>query len=609
MSRSHPVPPTREGTFRFPGAVGATYAVGRTPAVDVLRAIRRTTDTLSVDTETFGLGTDALDLKCVQIGTATDVAVLDPRDEFQAGEIRRALDGARHLVFHNSPFDVTTLYANGLMTIEDIDKVTDTLIYARLAEPDSIVPKSLLKAGQRYLGTSGEDALLIAFRESRMSKAQGFLTFDLDRPMYVEGAASDVIITARLLPLVRAAALRMLTEGHPFTRYGVKGDAALELLEREQIINRMMLRRTARGLGVDLDYLDSYRDATARRADELAEVVTAAGVKPGHAGQLAAWLEKEGALPEGYPYTAKTNVPSTRADDLKTVHHPVARAFTEWKQITKVEHDYLQKVADSAGRDGRVHPQVNILAAATGRMSYANPPFQQFNGPARGIVLADEGDSLVSIDWSQIEPVVAANVAGDLGALAGYETGDADLYKEVGRLAGIERKSAKVMLLALMYGQGMTRLSAETGMSIEEAWELRRKIFRTMPKVAELITKLKGLGDRHGKVFTLSGRIVPIPMARTPEGSWKRASYKAVNYFVQGSAYDVLADTLVRVERAGLGDAVYLAMHDELVVGEDAAQEVDQIMRTPPERLVMMARRTPVLRTDVKELGERWADA
>ena len=83
--------------------------------------------------------------------------------------------------------------------------------------------------------------------------------------------------------------------------------------------------------------------------------------------------------------------------------------------------------------------------------------------------------------------------------------------------------------------------------------------------------------------------------------------HKSVNYNVQGSAYDVLAEALVSIDKAGLGDAVYLAMHDELVVSTEAAGDVEQIMRTPPERLVRFAKRVPVLRTDRADMGDRWA--
>jgi hypothetical protein len=54
---------------------------------------------------------------------------------------------------------------------------------------------------------------------------------------------------------------------------------------------------------------------------------------------------------------------------------------------------------------------------------------------------------------------------------------------------------------------------------------------------------------------------------------------------------------------------VYLLMHDEIVCDAEAAHDIRKIMETPPERLVMMAGRTPVLRTDMAHLGERWAAA
>lgn len=63
------------------------------------------------------------------------------------------------------------------------------------------------------------------------------------------------------------------------------------------------------------------------------------------------------------------------------------------------------------------------------------------------------------------------------------------------------------------------------------------------------------------------------------------------------------------MDEAGLGDAVYLAMHDELVVSTEAAEDVRKIMQEPPTRLIEIAQRTPVLRTDMLDLGDRWAEA
>jgi DNA polymerase-1 len=602
MALLSPVAPGLAGTFHFATGVGARYTVGRDPAIRAVREVVDREPYVAVDIEGNGLGVRAMEIKVVTIGSATHAVVLDPRDPAQAEAIRDALAAARMLVVHNSPFDVPILARHGLVRAQDIGKVVDTLIYCRLAEPDERTSKGLLAAGHRYLGTDKDDALIGAFKALGLSRATGYEAFDLDRPVYVQGAAYDVILTARLLPLVREAARRRITD-HPFVTYGVTGTEADELLDREQVINRTFLRRSARGLAVDLEFLDRYRAGVVAQQDLDRAVLEKAGVKPGHGGSLTTWLDERGELPADHPRTAKTDAPAATKDALARLGHPVAQAFVRLKESEKIDKDYLMKIMDLSDHD-RIHPTTSILGAATGRMSMSDPPLQQFPAEARGMVLADPGDALTSIDWSQIEPVVAANVARDHAVLAGYEDGTSDLYTTVAAAARVPRKTAKVIVLAQMYGEGITKLALDLGITTEEAWTLRRTVFRAMPRVDKLITKLRAIGEQHRLIFTLSGRIVPIP-----SGQFGVAVHKAVNYHIQGSAYDVLADSLIRIEAAGLGDAVYLAMHDELVVSTAAAGDIELIMRTPPTRLCRMAGRTPVLRTDRKDLGERWSAA
>lgn len=612
--RTLPCAPSQAGTFPFGGEINATYTVGRDPAIGELRKIMETTDTIAVDIETYGLGRDALDIKCVQIGVSNQwsghrAVVLDPRDRAQHYALRVALDKAKKIVMHNSPFDAPSLAHNGLLRIEDTYKIVDTLVYARMANPSDFGGNNLLACAARYLGTPGSDSLMTAFKALGLSRSEGYRTFDLDRPVYVMGAAIDALITAQLLPRVREAAHSCLTLMHPFTKYGVTGEEARALVEREQRINQIMLWRSLKGLRTDLEFLDAYRQDNGQRISEAEQELNVAGIRPGHGASLMKWLDERDLIPPRYPRTTKTRAPSSVAKHLEKIDHPVARTFVAHKQLTKVDKDYLAKVVDLADADDRIHPQVNILGAdATGRMSYGGPPLQQFPGPARGIILADEGDKLTSIDWSQIEPVVAANVAKDRAVLAGYEDGTSDFYKDVAALAKVDRKTAKVVVLAQMYGEGLYKLSQDLGITEDQAADLRAAVFRAMPKTSQLLRKLRQVGGDHLCVFTLSGRILPVPMG-SYEGRRGPMRHKAVNYFVQGSAYDVLADAIIRVDQAGLSEAVYLAMHDELVVSTDAAHDIERIMSTPPQRLVWMSGRTPVLRTDRKDLGDRWAVA
>lgn len=609
------VRPAVNGTY-YLAPLHAHYTAGE-PHI-VARALARilsSSQPVACDIESYGLGLDARRLKCVSIANTVESVVLDPRGEAGADLVRRTLSLAGQLVFHNSAFDIPNLFASNLIGLPEVAKVSDTLIYARLAYPDVLVRKSLEALAKLHLGIVTEETIKLVFRRLGMTIKEGYASLDIDAPAYLMGAAVDALVTARLLPYVRQAALSTLTAGHPYRETSVTGVEADRLVEREQRINRMLLRRACKGFRVDLDFLDRYRDANSKARYAAEADLSAAGIRPGNGNDLVKVLEAADAIPADHPRTAKTDRPSTVAAHLEMLAHPLAELFVSVKQVTKVESDYLAKVTELAIDDSsgwpRIHPTVNLLAATTGRSSMGDPPLHQFPGPARGIILADPGDCLVSIDWAQIEPVLTANIAGDLPILAGYEDGSSDLYSDLASFASIPRKTAKVVLLAQMYGEGIRKLAADLRTDQDTARTYREHIFDAMPRVSRLLFRLRELGRAHRKIFTLSGRILTVPMGRPFEegGPVSVATHKAINYFVQGGAYDLLAEAMIAVDSAGLGDAIYLGMHDEMVVSQSAAHDIEAIMATPPPRLVELAGRVPILRTDSAVLGERWAAA
>lgn len=591
-----------------------TYTVGRDHVKDALREMLMSGQPIAVDIETEGLGAAALNLKTVAFGTSTSAVIGDPRDAYQRDLIVKSLAFARDLLFWNSAYDVPNLGRNDLVDTAFCAKVTDGVIYARLAEPDELVRKSLTDTWERYLGsgdtskaTGGNKAM---FRVMGVAnQREGFKTVDLNMPVFVHAAALDVIRTARLVPVTREAAYRRLTAGHPYAEDGVSGADAWALVDREQRINRMLLRRSVKGLRVDLEYLDQYRDTNQAAINADTATLEAAGIKVTNANTLFTVLGEAGAVPDDHPRT-KTGKLSATATVLESMKHPLARAFVRRKKLVKNDEDYLAKVVELASSVGRIHPDVKLLAATTGRTSMGTPPLQQFPEPARGIVLADDGDELTSIDWSQIEPLIVANLAGEKEIVARYEdaTVKADLYLPVAEKAGISRKQAKTVLLGVLYGLGVGKLSGQLDCTEDEAHAIRNSVFDAMPRVAAFTRQLRREAEQHMKVVTLSGRILPIPMGMF-DGRRSVQTHKGINYTVQGSAYDLLAETLIGIEDRGLGDAVYLTMHDELIVSTAAAADIRKIMETPPDRLCEFAERTPVLRTDRLDLGIRWAVA
>lgn len=616
-----PVAPANAGTALIQNSGrDLWYTVGRDFVKEPLRDMLMSRAPIAVDIETEGVGAAALNLKSVTFGVGDHAVICDPRDEMQRDLIYKSLGFARSLLFWNSAFDVPNLARNGLFEQAWCGKVTDGLLYARLAEPDDYVKKALTDAWERYLGNGeevnvSEEGRVVRRVMGVRTKKDMFKQLDMHMPFFLFGAALDVSRTALLTPRVRQAAYDRLTTGHPYGDEGVHGDDAWTLVDREQRVNRLFLRRSVKGLRVDFEFLDAYRDLNQNEINEATEALEREGITPTNSNTLFPVLERLGAIPEDHPRT-KTGKLSATADHLEALAHPLAQSFVRRKQLVKNDEDYLAKVVELASGIGRIHPDVKLLGAVTGRMSMGTPPLHQFPEPARGIVLADEFDELTSIDWSQIEPTIAANLAGEHDVVMRYEdmSVKADLYAPVAEKAGISRSEAKTVLLGLLYGLGVVKLAGDltvkTGreFSVDEASELKQQVFDAMPRVAAWTRQLRRDAENNMKIITLSGRILPVPLS-TWEGRASVATHKGINYTVQGSAYDLLAETLIGIEDAGLGDAVYLGMHDELIISTAAAGDIRKIMETPPPRLCEFAERVPILRTDRLDLGVRWAVA
>ena len=287
-------------------------------------------------------------------------------------------------------------------------------------------------------------------------------------------------------------------------------------------------------------------------------------------------------------------------EKLAQLDHPLAAAQRSLAETDKVI-GYLEKVAHQATVTGRCHPQVGTLGASqTGRMSYSMPELQQFPKDARPII-CDDGQGLTSIDWSQIEPVTMGLLAQDHDFLAPFEAGE-DLYEPIQRACGLSmdkpgRDVAKVVLLATMYGQGVSGLAKRIGHTDESAMQIRRQMLEAMPKCGPWMRRVQTVAEDMGMVLTVGGRILPV----APD--WAN---KAVNWTVQGSAYDILAATIEEMDRQGIADHMQLAMHDEVVVDTEVADLVRKIMESPPQFLIDRAGRVPTLRTDRADMGRQW---
>lgn len=570
---------------------------------------------VALDIEAAGLGAKAFTVRCVTAaftqGDETHTVLLDPRHIDHAEVVRELTDAADLLILHNAAYDIPPLVHYGLVAPDSVYKVWDTVVSARMAYPDTHVPKSLesLAGREDLLDMPDNDvSMKTAFTAHGISTTTaGWETMDIDAPVYRLGAMADTVVTLRLAPKLVDAVVTWLTS-NPFANPPTTPEAALALHEREQITNRVMLATSARGLKVDTDYLATYTSEHEAARDKAAQQLNDAGLDPeaGNVGyKLVELLDARGELPSDWPRTDTGKLKADQKAMARLDDHPLVKAQQQVAKLSKVS-GYLTKVADYAAVTGRVHPQVGVLgASATGRMAYREPELQQFPHDARGILVPDnpgDGAGWTSIDWSSIEPVVVANCAGDRDFLAGFNDHGADLYAPIVEQAGVTRKVAKVVLLAAMYGQGRALLASNLGVDVDEAAAIQGKVFAAMPATQKFLDGLRATGDSYGVTMTADGRLLPIP--RDKQG--RVSGYKATNYFVQGSAASVLSESINAIYRAGLADHLQLAMHDELIVSTEAACAVQKIMETPPAWLESFAGHRVVLRTDSNPLPERW---
>jgi DNA polymerase I len=643
------------GTFPFAPAVRAQYTVGRDFIQSAMARIFGRTTEVSVDIETYGLGLNSRRIKSVAFGDDDESVVFDPRDPYQAEMVRKAFRQATVLGVFKSTFDVPSLYLNGLLTLDDVSKVVDPLIYARLAHPSERGGKSLEQLSDRYMQSGPGGELAKAFKALGLNKTDGWYTFDLDRPLYLQGAAADPLITNRLIPIVVQAAYDTLTTNHPFGRHGVEGDEAWRLVHREQRLNRIYLWRSCKGLRVDFDYLDRYREDNALALAEAEMALDAAGLTRSEKGlynsqRLAEKLIERGEMPPDHPRT-KTGQLSMTKDTLKTLVSPLVDSYQHHKHTNHVGTDYIQKTADMA-INGRVHPEVNVLAAVTGRPSAGSPPVNQFEEMARGMILPDDGDKFSSIDLSQGEPITIATMAKDVATIQAYEAG-VSLYIQLGIASGLlppgttkvmcdadsgvgvphlikAYKQLKIGVLAQTYGQGLRLLSSQLKFDFgpykelidPDCWEIvvqghklgdvipqfaqarkfKAQLESGWPKTSEFVQRLKGIAKTHQKIITVSGRIIPIPVGR-----YGVEAHKGVNYPCQGGQYDILTEAVLAADDAGLSEAIYLTQFDEMLVSTSAAHDIRLLMEKAPERLTFWAGgRETKLQTDRADYAERW---
>jgi DNA polymerase-1 len=186
----------------------------------------------------------------------------------------------------------------------------------------------------------------------------------------------------------------------------------------------------------------------------------------------------------------------------------------------------------------------------------------------RSYIVAPKGWRLFSLDYSQQELRMLAHFEDGVLAKAYRDDPALDLHKFVAGLAKIERRHAKTINFAKIYGAGRAKLAQQLGLPQAESDAIVNAYENALPSVKGLQREVQTIARNGEFVTTLGGRRYFSPPAEIVDGRLRDFNYKTLNYLIQGSSADQTKEAMVcwHGDIAGRSDVRFLlSEHDELV--------------------------------------------
>ena len=376
-------------------------------------------------------------------------------------------------------------------------------------------------------------------------------------------------------------------------------DGLLSLLETmEMPLAPVLASMEQAGVSVDADLLTTV---SGRMATQIAvlegEIYALAGGEPfsvGSTKQLQEVLFDRLKLPAGKKTKTGYSTGAEVLEDLAAKGHEIAGKIITWRELSKLKSTYADALPALVNpTTGKVHTSLNQTVTSTGRLSSSNPNLQ--NIPVRTEVgreirkafVAGAGHVLVSADYSQIELRLFAHITKDANLVAAFTSGG-DIHAQTarrifdvpegGEVTRDQRRQAKTVNFAVVYGASAFRVANELGIDQKRASELIKAYLELYPGVRAYLEEVLVEARERGYVQTLLGRRRYVPDVNSRVYQFRQAAEReAANMPVQGTSADVIKLAMLRVHaelrNSKLRAQMVLQVHDELLF-ECPADEV-----------------------------------
>ncbi|MBM2321678.1 MULTISPECIES: DNA polymerase I [Marivita] len=585
---------------------------------------------VAFDTETTGLNEMTADLVgislCVEPGKACYIPLLH---RAEGGE---GLFGSDDLADGQVPLDDALAALKPLLEDPAVMKIGqnmkyDAKIMARLGISVAPIDDTMLMSYAMNAGLHGHGMDTLAERylghtpipiKDLLGSGKSQITFDrvpIDKA--VPYAAEDAEVTLRLWQMFKPQL------------HQTKVTRVYESMERPLV--PVLAKMEMAGIKVDRDTLSRMSNAFSQKMagleDEIYELV-GRKFNVGSPKQLGEILFDEMGLEGGK--RGKTGAYATGADVLEDLatEHELPRRVLDWRQLSKLKSTYTDALQDHINREtGRVHTSYSIAGANTGRLASTDPNLQNIpirteeGRRIREAFVAEDGKTLVALDYSQIELRILAHIA-DIQALKDAFKEGQDIHAATAsemfnvpldEMTPDVRRQAKAINFGVIYGISGFGLARNLRIPRAEAQGFIDRYFERFPGIKAYMDDTTEFAKKHNRVETLFGRVIHTPEinAKGPRAGFAKRA--AINAPIQGTAADIIRRAMIRMPDAiaKLSAKMLLQVHDELLFEVEQGAE-DELIKVARE--VMEGAADPVVHLTVPLIadagqGKNWAEA
>jgi DNA polymerase-1 len=512
-------------------------------------------------------------------------------------------------VAHNAKYDFIVLAKHGLRVAP---LTFDTMLAEFIVDPSSrnMGLKNLAFARLGVEMTHIED--LIGKGKKQISMA------DVAIESVAPYAAADAESTLRLLPMMQAEVKRVHSE---------------KLMDEiDMPLTAVLAEMEMIGVLLDLPFFKKMSGELTTRLAEIEKDVYASVGKAFNINstqQLSDVLFNKLGLKAEASWKTASGFYSTNAEVLESLsgQHPVVDMILEQRELSKLKSTYVDALPLAVDeKTGRVHTSYSQIGAVTGRLSSNNPNLQnipirsELGRRVRNGFIADDGNVLLSVDYSQIELRIVAHMAQDAGMLEAFRRGQdihattaAAIYNiPLEQVTKDQRRHAKAINFGLIYGMSAFGLTRSTELTLAEAEDFVAEYFRDFPGIKKYLDGIRKFATETGYVETLLGRrrYFPALKGQMNRNLRNREEREAINAPIQGTAADIMKIAMLKIpsalKSAKLNGQMLLQVHDELVL-ECPRSELDATVQVVKDVMASAYRLDIPLETEARA-GQNWGE-